>query len=234
MNMFESTLRLFKSVVVKNSKNLSDIPNEKALKYGVFISKDVPDNIIDEAIKQYGRNGEELNQTFHKSLFKVANADIEQLYYEQLLHYFTTYGAEALGVYSSDNVIIPKEKLEVPELKEDTKLIVIKPITEDELILRINNLVTQNLALSKTTVNDIMNLSDYINIDMHKNTDGYFTDIKNKEIKIALCSKFNILPKRGDEFLRYILAKYCNKTLLIKDEETKRAIRFIEDRKSVV
>lgn len=233
MNMFESTLRLFKSVVVKNSKNLSDIPNEKALKYGVFISKDVSDNIIDEAIKQYGRNGEELNQTFHKSLFKVANADIEQLYYEQLLHYFTTYGAEALGVYSSDNVIIPKEKLEVPELKEDTKLIVIKPITEDELILRINNLITQNLALSKTTVNDIMNLSDYINIDMHKNTDGYFTDIKNKEIKIALCSKFNILPKRGDEFLRYILAKYCNKTLLIKDEETKRAIRFIDEKELI-
>lgn len=228
MNKFEVTLRLFKSILVTDIENVSKIPNEKALKYGVFISSSFFDDVVEEAIKQYGRNGEEANQTFHKSLFKVANADIEQLYYEQLLHYFTTYGAEELGVYDSDNVIIPKEKLEVPELQDDTKLVVIKPITEDELRERIKSMITVNLALSKQTVRDIVELSDYINRDEYSEGDNYFCKIKNKEVKSALCGKLGILPKRGDEFLRYFLAKLCDRTLLIKDKETIRAISLVE------
>lgn len=228
MEEYKSVLRLFKGVMVREGDTIIDIPNEKALKQGVFISNGFPEVVIDEAIKQYGRNGEEANQTFHKSLFKVATEDIINLYYEQLLNYFTTYGAEELGVYDADNVFVPKEKLNVPELNNDIELVVIKPITESELRERIKDMITINLALSKQTVKDIVLLSDYIDIKEYSNDDNYFCDIKNKEVKSALCGKLGILPKRGDEFLRYFLAKLCDRTLLIKDPETIRHIEFIE------
>lgn len=229
MKEYEAILRLFKGVMIREGDTLVSEPNKDALMQGVFISNGFPDVVIKEAIKQYGRNGEEANQTFHKSLFKVATADIMQLYYEQLLHYFTTYGAEALGVYNADSVIVPKEKLEVPELEKDTEFVVIKPITESELRARINNMITVSLALSKQTVKDIVLLSDYIDIKEYSEGDNYFSKIKNKEVKTALCGKLGILPKRGDEFLRYFLAKACDKTLLIKDNLTKSHVSWVDN-----
>lgn len=228
MKEYEAILRLFKGVMVREGDTYINAPSEKALKQGVFISNGFPDIVIDEAIKQYGRNGEEANQTFHKSLYKVATEDMIKLYYEQLLHYFTTYGAEELGVYDADNVFVPKEKLEIPELEVDTELIVIKPITKSELQERIKGLITVNLALSTQTVRDIVLLSDYIDINEYSDGDSYFGKVKNKEVKTALCGKYGILPKRGDEFLRYFLAKACDKTLLIKDEITERSIAWVD------
>lgn len=227
MKEYEAILRLFKGVMVMEGDTYINAPSEKALKQGVFISNGFPDVVIDEAIKQYGRNGEEANQTFHKSLFKVATADLVQLYYEQLLHYFTTYGAEALGVYDADNVIVPREKLEIPDLEIDTELVVIKPMTKTELKDRINGMITVSLALSKQTVKDIVLLSDYIDIKEYSEGDNYFSKVKNKEVKTALCGKLGILPKRGDEFLRYFLAKACDRTLLIKDKITEQYVAWV-------
>lgn len=224
MKEYEATLRLFKGVLTK--MQLSEEPSEKGLKHGIYISSSFSDDVIDEAIKQYGKSGEEANQTFHKSLAKVKNEDIEQLYFEQIIHYLTTYGAEALDVYDPSNVFIPKEKLEVPELEitDDISLIRILPITEECLRQRINDMITSNLALSKQTVWDIVSLSDYIDIDEYSEGDRYLCKITNKEVRTSLYGKFGILPKRGDEFLRYFLSKYCGKSLLIKDDMTIRSI----------
>lgn len=222
---YKEVLRLFKGVLT--DEHINEIPDEEALKYGVYIFKDFPEEVKKEAIKQYGRNGEEANQTFHKSLFKVAEADEIQLYFEQLVHYLTTYGAEQLGIYDSDTVFIPKEKLEIPELLEDTKLVVIKPITESELKDRIKEMITSNIALSKQTVKDIVALSDYIDVKEYSEGDNYLCKIQNKEVRSALYGKFGILPKRGDEFLRYFIAKKCDTTLLIKSKELEREISWV-------
>lgn len=229
MKEYEAILRLFKGAMVREEDTYINAPSEKALKHGVFISNGFPNAVIDEAIRQYGRNGEEANQTFHKSLYKVATEDMVKLYYEQLLHYFTTYGAEELGIYDADNVFVPKEKLEIPELLEDTEFVVIKPITKTELQERINGMITVNFPLSKQSVKDIVTLSDYIDIKDYSDGDNYFSKIKVKEVKTALCGKLGILPKRGDEFLRYFLAKACDKTLLIKDTSTINSISWVND-----
>ena len=107
-------LRLFKGFLGEKS----DTINEKALAYGLVIPATASEDVVNEAIKQYGKDGDLWNQTFHKSWDKVANAPIMQLILEQLIHYFTTYGFEDLGIYDSDLVYIPHEKLEIPELKE--------------------------------------------------------------------------------------------------------------------
>lgn len=231
MKEYESILRLFKGIAYREGDNITDKPSEKALKQGIYISSGFPEEVIDEAIKQYGRNGEEANQTFHKSLFKVATEDLIKLYIEQAIHYFTTYGFEELGIYNEESVYIPREKLDIPELQVDSiPFVVIRPITTEAIKELIRNMITVNLALSKQTVQDIVNLSDYINIDEYSDGDNYFSKIKNKEVKSALYGKLGILPKRGDEFLRYLLAKLCDRTLLIKDRETIARLGYVNNK----
>lgn len=231
MKEYESILRLFKGIAYREGDNITDKPSEKALKQGIYISSGFPEEVIDEAIKQYGRNGEEANQTFHKSLFKVATEDLIKLYIEQAIHYFTTYGFEELGIYNEESVYIPREKLDIPELQVDSiPFVVIRPITIEAIKELIRNMITVNLALSKQTVQDIVNLSDYINIDEYSDGDNYFSKIKNKEVKSALYGKLGILPKRGDEFLRYLLAKLCDRTLLIKDRETIARLGYVNNK----
>ena len=205
----EEILRLFKGYLGEKSDGV----NEKALRYGLLIPNSANNEIVEEAIKQYGKDGLKWNQTFHKDLEIVKNAPIEDLVVQQLLHYITTYGFEALGFYNSDMVYIPKEKLEVPELEIDTiELINIVPITPAELTEKLMVLLTSGIALSKQTINDIMVLSDYID----KNR---FDEIANREIRIALYDKYNIMPKNPENFFRFLIFKTTGDTLKIQSVE---------------
>ena len=79
-------------------------------------------------------------------------------------------------------------------------------------------LLSSGIALSKETIEDIMTLSDYIPRDR-------FDEIKNKEIRIALYDKYNIVPKNNVEFLRYMIYKLTGSTLLIKNQQSIKALK---------
>lgn len=214
----KAELRLFKSYT--DDKSLYVVPEIQleTLKYGILMTQQAPINIQEIAIEIYGKKPEQWNATFHKSFDKVLNAPIEVLLAEQLAHYFTTYGFEALGIYDSEMVYIPYEKLEIPELDENVPLVVINKITELELGNKLLELVTSGIALSTQTINDIMLLSDYIPRDR-------FDDIKNREIKITLYDKYGIVPNNNVEFLRYLIYKTTESTLLINNDDMFKAIR---------
>jgi len=211
----ESLLRLFKGY--ENQEETKEI-NKEALKYGILI-KSEDKEIVDMAIKQYGKDGVKWNSTFHKDFEIVRNAPIEDLIIQQMIHYITTYGYEDIGIYNPDTVYIPKEKLEVPELKEDIELVVIKGLSEEEINDKMMVLLTSGIALSEETVKDIIILSEYI--DKEK-----LDEIKNKEVKTALYEKYNIMPSDPEEFLRYLLFKITDNTLKIQN------YKMIEDIKS--
>jgi len=205
--MEKEVLRLFKSYLGEKSESFS----KEGLKYGLLIPDTANENIIKEAIKQYGKDGEKWNQTFHKDFEIVKNAPIEDLIAQQLIHYMTTYGFESLGFYDQDLVYLPKEKLEIPELVVDSiELLPIRPITEKELTEKLMILLTSGIALSKQTISDIMVLSDYINKDR-------FDEIVNREIKTTLYDKYNIMPRNPEEFLRYLIFKTTGETLKIQN-----------------
>ena len=207
--MEKEVLRLFKGYLGEKSENFS----KEGLKYGILIPDTASDKIVKEAIEQYGKDGEKWNQTFHKDFEIVKNAPIEDLIAQQLIHYITTYGFESLGFYDSNLVYLPKEKLEIPELVVDSiELIPIKPITEEELTDKLMILLTSGIALSEQTIEDIMALSDYIDKDR-------FDEISNREIKITLYDKYNIMPKNPDEFFRYLIFKTTGDTLKINNSQ---------------
>ena len=214
----EAQLRLFKSYTLGLNESYAGVLHEQAYGKGVLFLEEPPMSVLEKAVEMYGKDGEKWNQTFHKSFATVRDTSIEVLIAQQIVHYFTTYGLEALGLYDQDIVYIPHENLEIPELEEDIPMIVIHNITKEQLSEKLMTLLTSGIALSKQTIADIMELSDFIDKDR-------FDEIKNREVKTTLYDKYQIAPKNNIEFLRYIIFKLTGATLLIKNKSTIQAIK---------
>ena len=215
----ESTIRLFKAIEIKSKrkKNPSKKLLEATIKKGFIFSPEVVANcsnimgLIKMVEKEMGLTAEQLNNSFHKSWAKIKDASMEQLVIEQIIHYITTYGFEKLGVYNEDSVYIPHEKLEIPELKEDIKLIIIRGYTKKELKDKLLNLVNSGIALKEETINDIIDVANLVELKTKE-----IDLIKNREVKIRLYDKLKKIPENPVEFLRCIIYKITGKSLLIK------------------
>lgn len=225
-SQIQSELRLFKGFTFEHNRPTNQVNNYlSGIMDGIMFNTDiVPSNVIEEAVKMYGIKPETYNETFHKSFKVVRDSDILDLFLQQISHYITTYGFESLGIYDESTVYIPKEKLEIPELDTDVYLTIIKEIQPSELTERLMTLLTSGVALSQETIDDIMNLSDYINLDM-------INEIKNREVKSALYEKYDIVPENNVEFLRYLINKVTGRTLLIQDKATINSIRDADSHK---
>lgn len=209
-----SSLKLFKNIPIEEERTIKNTQIfEEALENRILLNYDKFNREeLNDILEVYKLDIETLNNTFHKSFSVVKDSSIDALISQQLIHYFTTYGLESMGLYNENLVYIPAEKLEIPELTIDVPLIVINKISLNELKEKLLVLLTSNIALSKDTIDDVINLSDYIDKDS-------FDKINNREIKIFLYEKYNIVPKQNVEFLRYIIYKLTSKTLLIQNKE---------------
>jgi len=215
----KSTIRLFKAVPIKSKKKKKDEELLKeTLKRGVIVTPEVIYNYPDKEallslIESIGIKGEELNSSFHKSWEKIKNSSIEQLVLEQIIHYFTTYGFEGLGIYNEDSIYIPNEKLEVPDFKENLTFVVIKGYTKAEIKDKLMDLLNSGIALDENTIKDVLNVASFVELngdDIEK--------VKNKEVKVALYEYLGLFPENPIEFLRYVIYRTINSTLLIKNE----------------
>lgn len=210
-------VKLFKSIVVEEADKITTATQTnisiKAFKNGVIIPFNASEDIIDYAVNYYGIDGGLFNATFHKGWDKVKNAPTEQLFFEQMFHYITTYGTD----FTSPYVYIPTEELDVPKLELDKiKFVVIAPITKEELNDKVRALVS-GIALSQDTVNELVRIWKELDIDIN--------DVKNRELLIALCDSYGIVPKNADAFLRLVLFKVTGSTLKIKNNTMLSTIR---------
>jgi len=221
----KESIKLFRALEIKNKKRgkiNKDILKETVRRGFVFApeifanyTKNQLMGIINLIEKELSLTPEKMNSTFHKSFKKVRDAPIEQLIIEQILHYFTTYGFERMGIYDENYVYIPAEKLKIPELKQDIPLIIIKGYTKNELKKKILDLIKSGIALEDETIEDIVNLSIKLNyIDTLINE-----EIPNKELKIRLYEISNKIPENPVEFLRYLIYTITGKALLIKSQD---------------
>ena len=236
----KSLIRLFKAVPISSrrkvySKKLINAGClEKTIKKGFVFAPEVIANYSDKELakiisivdKEIGLSAEQMNSSFHKSWKKVKEADIEQLVMEQMVHYITTYGFEALGVYDRSSVYIPNEKLEIPKLKEGINLTVINGLTEKEIKQKILTFLKTGIALREQTKNDVLSvIKDHVKLNEEE-----IGTIKNKEVKIALYDSLKLVPINAVEFLRYVIFKSTGKTLLIKDRATIEAIKEADNK----
>jgi len=220
-----SLIRLFRAVLIQENgkKKYPKALLNKTVELGFIFSPEVIYNyseaelikIADSIKSEVGISPEEINSSFHKSWKKIKDSSIEQLVIEQIVHYITTYGFEQLGIYDEKTVYIPDEALKIPKIKLDKiKLTVIKGYTKEEIKEKVLNILKSGIALSEDSKRDILDIStSIINIDEKE-----INDIKNKEVRIAFFDYFDVVPEHPIEFLRYIIYKSTNRTLLIKNK----------------
>jgi hypothetical protein len=226
-----STLRLFRALPVENKrkKKANSGLLEKTISKGFIFSPEVIYNYSEMELihlaetieKEIGLTPEQMNSSFHKSWKKIKEASIEQLYLEQIIHYLTTYGFEQLGIYDKDSVYIPSEKLEIPDIDVDNVyLIFIKGYNKNEFKEKLLNLLASGIALSKETIDDVIDVALWLELN-ERDVEG----IKNKETKAILYDYLDLVPENPTEFLRYIIYKATEKTLLIKNKELVEGIK---------
>lgn len=166
-------------------------------------------NTIDKIV---GIGGEKLNQSFHKSWKKVANSSDVQLLVEQIAHYITTYGFEALGIYNESLVYIPYEELDIPTIKDSVPLISIRAFETFDVLESLPSLTHSGIALSQTTLEDIMVVVKELDLNLHVES------VKNRELKMLLYDHYNMAPTEPVDFLRYVILKLTGETLIIKND----------------
>lgn len=228
----KSALNLFKAVPIKGKEAVTpeqfSTLNEKFVKSGFVFAPEVLaeykgadlDKLVKEVNALYGKDGADLNKAFHKSFAKVRDASLEQLWFEQALHYMTTYGFEQMGFFSHESVYIPSESLDVPEVEEDFKLTVIRGLTNTELKAELLEFLQAGISLKDTTIKDVLDIATFVGI-----SEAESQEVKNKEVRIALYDYFNYVPSNNLEFLRYMVYKITGMTQIIKNPATIETIK---------
>ena len=188
---------------------------ERTIRNGYILDPAIPadEKTLQAIEKIVGISGEKANAAFHKSWSIIRDAAIEQLVLQQIIHYLTTYGFEQLGVYSESAVYIPHETLEIPEIKEDVPLTVVKAWTADEMLEKII-MLGSGVALAEQTLADVMAI-----VEFNKPESQFVHKIKNRELKARLYDYYDIVPTEPVEFLRHIVSKLTDESLLIKNND---------------
>lgn len=224
MNINKSTLNLFNAIqVAKKSSPKSRPPVkerlllEETIKEGFILDHNVAERADKKLLKEIsdviGISGTKANSSFHKSWQVVKDTPQEALWIQAMIHYFTTYGFEEMGIYSESSIYIPAEKLEIPGITEGIKLIVVKGLDADDLLKKILELAGSGIALSDETLKDLMAI-----IEENEYPSSIVKDVKNKELRAKLYDFYNLAPEEPVEYLRYVLSKVFGETLLIKNK----------------
>jgi len=226
-----SILTLFNGVVIEGGMKkvvgttLAKNFNINAIKIGYFVHEDIIISLSFDKLSTLTKLIEshmvtsfrEWNQTFHKSWSTIVESSDLELFLHQIFHYMTTYGP---GVDSSF-VYLPKGNVMLPELTEDIKLFYVRPLTKEYVKKKLDNMITSGVALKKETIDLIIDAYKSINVDL-RDVIGLS---KNKELTIILCEKYDLIPQNSIAFLRYVIYRLTDSTLLIKNQKTIDAIK---------
>lgn len=212
-----SMMRLFHIAV--SNESTKKVNATRAIQHGLLFVDDacnvldtVDEHLFNLAIDTLGLDNEIWSNAFHKSWDKVENTSIEQLVFEQLVHYFSTYGLEYLGlpampVIPCEDIISDKEAL--PNIKAFT---VIRVVSTEEALKIIEEYLRNVKSPHKNEIDALMSL-------MHK-TSLAIDDLTSFELKVIRCDQLGIVPVDGQDFLRYAVYKMTGSTLLIKNAST--------------
>lgn len=176
----------------------------------------VPVEVFRAIDAAYGTDALQLNQTFHKSFGTVERMDPELYYTQQVLHYFSTYGHELLGLKAAPYV--PVERLELPAFQFNVRAITIIHAGELETIQEaIDKYAANTVSPSKAIIEAFRPLMHRISIP----TD----DIKSFELQVVKHDMDGTVPSDPVSVLRYLVYKTTGETLLIKNRVLLNQIR---------
>ena len=228
MSNLNTTLRIFKAVVVKDHQTYNNMAEVKRIKdalflRGIFIDDDTlthldvsampMDEIVREADALYGVNLMKLNSSFYKTFSEMQSKSDFELFVDQILHYGSTYG-EITWLQNHGDIYEPEtlDNDTIVELQTKAKAFtIIEGITEAELEDKINTLFSSGIALKSEDIADLMKLAAHYTLEINPDT------VANKEVQAILGATYGVLPRDFDAFMRVVFYEVTGTTLVIKD-----------------
>ncbi len=213
----EQLLKLFHICV--EPKFGSIVSADEIMPYGiVFINQkgevihEIDKNTRDVAQRLFATTNAMWSNTFHKSLERVAEATIEELIAEQLVHYFSTYGLESFGLKAIPYIPPEALNLNLDASVNKRGFTVIKVVDELTAIQYIDNYFKTTFAPNKMFVEDAIKLLRYTTLEPE--------EIVSFELKCAQYNRLGLVPADGTTFLRFLIYETTRSTMLIKNCET--------------
>jgi hypothetical protein len=178
--------------------------NWLSMKLGIFVPEELCYSWLYKVLKDENINP---NSTFYKGWDDIRRKTRWELFLDQVKHYASTYGTNFEGEawIANDGTLI---EFPFKELK------VLEGITMDELIPEIQKLGYSNIAFSREVLDFLFENKQYLEIDK----------IQNRTLKM-MCIPDNYQFRNGQECLNWILWKFFNIEMLVKNKETFRMIQ---------
>ena len=198
--MERKVFKIFGKVLVSNKPKVAfNIMNAQSMQQGIFVPEKLCYKWLFDILRETAIN---TNSTFYKSWNDIKSRTRWQLFLDQIRHYISTYGTDFEG---QPFVMNDGETPEFPykELK------VLEGITMKELIPEIKKLGYSNIAFSSEILDFLFENKQYLEIDK----------IQNRNLKM-MCIPDNYQFKNGQECLNWILWKFFNIEMLVKNKET--------------
>lgn len=198
--MEESVFKIFGKVLVTNKPKVTFVSmNAVSMKQGIFVPEELCYHWLLQLLKENTINP---NSTFYKSWEDIKSKTRWELFLDQMRHYASTYGTNFEGRtwIANDGTLI---EFPFRELK------VLEGITMDELIPEIQKLGYSNIAFSREVLDFLFENKQYLEVDK----------IQNRTLRM-MCIPDNYQFKNGQECLNWILWKFFDIEMLVKNKET--------------
>jgi len=147
-----------------------------------------------------------LNTTFYKSFKNVIDKNPFERFFEQCMHYASTYGTGHTGT-----PYVPNDN---PAEIDFTECKIIEPITLAELTGKIQDMLHSGIALKNDTLNDIFELIAEFQIELD------LSDIKNREFLIRYRISRGLPFDTAEETLQAINFIITDSACIVKDCNT--------------
>lgn len=196
--------KLFGKILKSNKSKVSfNAMNALTMQQGIFVPEELCYKWLYEFFKENTINP---NSTFYKHWQDVKSKTRFELLLDQIRHYASTYGTNFEGDawIMNDGEII---QFPFKELK------VIEEITVKQLKIEIQKLAYSNIAMSSDTLTCIQDIIEELKVPIN------IEEIKNRELKLRMIP-MNYQFKNGQECLLWILWKWFNISMLVKNKKT--------------
>lgn len=203
--MEKKVYKLFGKVLVTDKPKIGfNLMNHRSMQQGIFVPEELCYKWLYDLI---GENSINPNSTFYQSWQDITSKTRWQLFLDQIRHYASTYGTDFQG-----EAWIPERTSELPSFPYK-ELKVLEPMLLPELETEITKLAYSNIAMSADTLTCIVDIVEETNVSLDIEL------IKNRELKLRMIP-MDYKFKNGQECLLWILWKWFNISMLVKNKET--------------
>ena len=206
--MERKVYKIFGKVLLSDKPKVSFVKmNELAMQRGLFVPANLCFEWLYDLLEDTQINP---NSTFYQSWQDITSKTRFELFLDQVRHYASTYGTD----FQEKTWTPEHSKLPEFPFKE---LKVLEGITVEQMKEEFTKLAYSNIAMSTETLTIICDIKYeyHIELDLEK--------VKNRELKLRLIP-MDYEFKNGQECLLWILWKWFNISMLVKNKETLESI----------